>query len=50
MVDVIHAECGNIWNYLYNQVEFYFCWFDTDHFLYKVLRLLYVYVEFYFGD
>ena len=49
-VDVIHAVCGNIWNFLFSHVEFYFCWFDTDHFLYKPLELLYSFIEFYFGD
>jgi len=38
--DVIHAECGNILILLYSRVEFYFCWFESDHFLYKFFELL----------
>ena len=30
----------------FSRVEFYFCCFDTGHFLYKVFELLYSYVGF----
>jgi len=42
-----------MWKYLefsVIHVEFYFCWFDTDHFSYKALELLYSFIEIYFGD
>jgi hypothetical protein len=35
IIDVIHAEIGNILILLYSGVEFYFCWFETDNFLCK---------------
>jgi hypothetical protein len=46
IVDIIHAECGNILILLYSRMEFYFCWFDTDQFLYKIFELLYSTVGF----
>jgi hypothetical protein len=54
MDDVVHAICRDIFEFAIVTCNCYFCFilssFDTDRFLYKALEVLYIYVEFCFGD